>query len=186
MNRLRKVMVVSIVAALGLIGIACGQMGEANKLVDEANATIKKSNESSTKSAALIKEIFGNLKADDLEEYKNTNKAKIDELLKLLEGSEKDLADAGGKFEAASKLDVSAKFKEYLSLKGQEIKKRSEHDKATTAFVKSFQSEKDLEKVNTLMDDYVKKSGDINKEAEDLMKKADQIVKDNPTEFKSN
>ena len=106
--------------------------------------------------------------------------------MKLLEGSEKDLADAGGKFEAASKLDVSAKFKEYLGLKGQEIKKRSEHDKATTAFVKSFQSEKDLEKVNTLMDDYVKKSGDINKEAEDLMKKADQIVKDNPTEFKSN
>jgi hypothetical protein len=179
---------ISILVAVALMGIACnGQLGEANKLVDEANAAIKKSNESATKTSGLVKEIFGDLsKVEDFEEYKSTNKAKMDELLKLLEGSAKDLSDAGGKFDAASKLNVSPKFKEYLGLKGQEIKKRSDLDKATTDFVKAFQAEKDGEKIDSLVGDYNKKSGDISKEADDLLKKADQIVKDNPSEFKSN
>ncbi len=188
MRKLKNILGISLVAVVALIGISCnGQLGEANKLVDEANAAIKKSNETASKSSGLIKELFGDLsKVEDLEEYKTTNKAKMDELLKILEGSAKDLGDAGSKFEAASKLDVSAKFKEYLGLKGQEIKKRSDLDKATTDFVKAFQGEKETEKVDTLIGDYNKKSGDLSKEADDLMKKADQIVKDNPAEFKSN
>jgi ATP-dependent exoDNAse (exonuclease V) beta subunit len=187
MKTFTKLLSISIVAAVALFAIACnGQLGEANRLVDEANVAIKKSNESSGKTTGLIKELFGDLsKVEDLDEYKTTNKAKMDELLKLLEASEKDLSDAGGKFEAASKLDVTPKFKEYLALKGQEIKKRSEHDKATTDFVKAFQAESETEKINTLLGDYNKKSGDINREADDLMKKADQIVKDNPNEFKA-
>ncbi len=189
MKTLKMVLGVSIVLAVGLMGIGCNaQLGEANKLVDEANAAIKKSNDTASKTSGLIKDLFGeNLsKVEDFEEYKTTNKSKIDELLKLLEGSAKDLSDAGGKFEAASKLGVSAKFKEYLSLKGQEIKKRSDLDKATQDFVKAFQAENDGDKISTLIGDYNKKSTDMSKEAEDLMKKADQIVKDNPSEFKSN
>src|SRR5690606_35909963 len=104
--------------------------------------SIKKANETSAKGADIVKAVFGKLSdIEDFDAYKTENKTKIDELTKFLESSSKDFADAGSKFEAASKLDVSAKFKEYLGLKGQEIKKRSEHEKATLDFVKAFQGE---------------------------------------------
>ena len=188
MKAFRNMMIASIAAAAALIGIACnGQIKQANQLVDEANVSIKRSNEASAKSTGLIKEVFSDLsKVEDFAEYKNANKAKIDELMQLLESSAKDLGDAGAKFEAASKLNVSANFKEYLSLKGQEIKKRSEHDKATTDFVKAFLAENDSGKINLMIGDFKLKSEDINREADDLMKKAEQVVKDNEKEFKGN
>ncbi len=177
-----------VAAAIAVIGIGCNaSMNEANKLVDEANVAIKKANENSTKGADIIKAVFGKLSdVEDFDAFKTENKTKIDELTKLLESSSKDYGDAGSKFEAASKLDVSAKFKEYLGLKGQEIKKRSEHEKATLDFVKAFQGESEAEKIDTLVGDFNKKSADIIKEADDLSKKAEQIVKDNPNDFKAN
>lgn len=183
-----KAIVISMIAAVVLIGIGCDTaMNDANKLVDEANVSIKKANDTSAKGAEIIKTVFGKLSdVEDFEAYKTENKGKIDELTKLLESSSKDYGDAGSKFEAASKLGVSAKFKEYLGLKGQEITKRGEHEKATLDFVKSFMGENDAEKIDTLVGDFNKKSADIVKDADDLAKKAEQIVKDNPNDFKAN
>ncbi len=171
------------------LGIACGgQINEANKLVDEANVIIKSYNEDSVKSGKLITELLGeNLKkADDIEEYKKDNKAKFDELVSLNEKLEKNGAEATSKFDQASKLNLDDKFKEYLSLKVQEMKKRGEIDKQTTTFVKSFLDTKDIDKINTLIADYNKNSADTQKAADELMNKANQITKDNPSVFKSN
>ena len=175
------------VVAMAMTIAACDQMQEANKMVAEANSIIRKSNESSTKSAVLLKELFGEVNTiEDHGSYKISKTEKLDELLKLLEGSANDLSEAGNKFEAASKLNVSDKFRDYLSLKGQEIKKRSDHERATTDFVKGFQSENDPEKVNVMIGEFNSKSQSIIKEADGLMKQAEQIVKDNPNEFKGN
>ncbi len=188
MKSIYKAAVISMIAAVVLLGIGCDSaMNDANKLVDDANASIKKANETSAKGADIIKAVFGKLSdVEDFETYKTENKSKIDELTKLLETSSKEYSDAGSKFDAASKLGVSAKFKEYLGLKGQEITKRGEHEKATLEFVKAFQGENDAEKIDTLVGDFNKKSADIIKDADDLSKKAEQIVKDNPNDFKAN
>ena len=186
MKRIKATIWLAVCVTL-VMSFACGgQVDEANKLVDEANAVIKTYNDDSTKSGKLVTELLGeNLKkAEDLEEYKKTNKAKFDELVSLSEKLEKSGADATSKFDQASRLDLDAKFKEYLSMKVKEMNKRGEVDKQTTAFVKGFLDAKDFDKVNTLISDYNKKSADTQKEAEDLMNKANQITKDNPSVFK--
>lgn len=182
----------ALLTAVLLIGLslACS-IGEetdaANKLVDEANAVIKTYNEATVKSGKLFTELLGDnlTKVEDLEAYKTQNKARFDELLSLNGQIEKSGAEAIEKFEAASKLKVDEKFKEYLTVKVQEFKKRAEADKLTAPFVKSFLEAKDVEKMDKLIGDYNKKSAETVKESEELMKKADQIVKDNPNSIKN-
>lgn len=177
-----------ICVGLGLSFACGGQIDEANKLVDDANAIIKTYNDDSIKSGKLVTELLGeNLKkANDLDEYRKTNKARFDELVSLSEKLEKSGADATSKFDQASKLKLDDKFKEYLTLKVQEMSKRGEIDKQTTTFVKGFLDAKDFEKVDELIGDYNKKSADTQKAADDLMNKANQITKDNPGVFKGN
>ena len=185
MFRKSSIWLIILVGVVSL-GIACDQADEANKFVDEANATVTKSNEMGVKAANLTNELLGEnmTKAEDLEEYKTKNKAKFDELLGLSEQAEKARNEAAGKFEQATKLKVDEKFKEYLNIGIQELKKRAESDKLRTAFVKAFLAEKEAEKIDSLVGDYNKNSAALAKEADDLGKKADQMIKDNPNVFK--
>lgn len=184
-----RIWAIVLVVIAGL-GLACdtAQINEANKLVDEGNVIIKKTNELVAKQDALLKELLGEnmTKAEDLEKYKDDNKAKFDELVGLCDQVEKGGNEAAAKFEQASKVKAGDKFQEYAGLKGQELKKRAELDKATGVFVKAFLAEKEPEKADSLIVEYNKKSDDMRKEADGLMTKAEQIVKDNPTVFKKN
>lgn len=177
----------AILLAVAALGLACdgGQTDEANKLVNEGNAIITKNNEATAKRSSLVTELLGEnmTKAEDLEKYKADNKAKFDELSKTIETTEKGFNDAAAKFEAAAKLKVDDKFKEYLNVTVQEFKKRAEIEKSAGTFVKAFLAEKDTEKVDALVGDYNTKSAAMKKEADDLTAKSDKIMKDNPTVF---
>ena len=173
-----------------ILCLACGnaQMDEANKLINEANALIDKTKPSSEKADNLINDLMGSkmTAAEDIDQYKTDNKAKFDEIVSLSEQSEKNISEAAGKFEQASKMQLDDKFKEYVGLKAQEFKKRAERYKTTAAFVKAFLAEKDAAKADQLIADYNKKDADLLKEANDLGAKAEKIVKDNPNLFKPN
>ncbi len=180
-----------ILILIAAFGLACGlgdQLTEANKLVDEANAIIKTYNENNIKSGKLFNELLGdNLKnVEDIEAHKNEKKAKFDELKSLSDQLGKTGDELSDKFDKASKLKLNDKYKEYLSLKAQEFKKRAESDKLVAPFVKSFLDAKEIDAMDKLIADYNKKSADLVKESDDLSKKADQIVKDNPTIIKGN
>ena len=176
-----------VLLALISLGLACGgQTDEANKLINEANASIDKSRATDTKITSLTNELLGEnwTKAEDNEKYKADHKAKFDELISLNDQNEKMMSEASAKFDQASKMKLEDKFKEYVSFKAQEFKKRAEIYKADGAFVKAFLAEKDAEKANTLIVDSNKKSADMLKEATDLDAKAEKIIKDNPSIFK--
>ena len=165
-------------------GLACEmeQTAEANKLVNEANVQIGKYNELAPKINTLFKELFGtgNKDAEEIEAFKKDNKAKFDELLSLGEQSSKAATDAADKFEPATKFKLNDKYKEYLNLKVQEWRKRAENEKLLAPFIKSYLESKDVDKINTLIDDYNKKNAAVVKESEEIEKKGDQIQKDNP------
>jgi hypothetical protein len=186
---MKHISIVLLALSLCLI-VACGlgdQTEEANKLVDEANVLISKSNELSPKSNKLFTELLGDnlTKVEDLVEYKEENKAKFAELTTLSDQIDKLGSETIEKFEQASKLKLDEKYKDYLIIKIQELRKRSEGDKLTTPFVKTFLDTKEVGKINKQIEDYNKKTSDIGNEADELMKKADQIVKDNPNTIKT-
>jgi hypothetical protein len=151
--------------------------------VDEANVLATKSNELLTKYNALFMELMGDnlTKVKDYDNYKKVNKSKFDEVISLSEEKAKVMSEAADKFEQASKLKVDEKFKEYLGLKAQEFRKRVEADRLVAPICKLFLETKDVGTWNKAIADYNSKGGDIIKEADDISKKAAQIVTDNPT-----
>ena len=178
---------IAVLLVIAGLGIACDEASDANKLVNEANVLVTRSNDTSSKITALYNDLLGDklVKATDVEKYKVENKARFDELFGLIDQDEKDLNEVAAKFEKAATLKVSEKFKEYVSLSSQEYKKRVENRKAMGVFLKAFLAEKDTAKRNKLGDEYDKRSTEIGKEGDALSEKADKIVADNPAEFKS-
>ena len=188
---LRKKSAIWLTILMGLIilCLACGgQTNEANKLIDEANALVDKSRPLTDKVDNLINDLLGSkmTQAEDINEYKTDNKAKFDEIVSVAEEAEKNLSEAAGKLEQASKMPIGEKFKEYISIKAQEFRKRAERQKETAAFIKAFLAENDVSKANQIIADNNKKDADIRKEANDLGEKARKIEKDNPGLFKPN
>jgi len=178
---------IAVLLAITGLGMACDEADDANKLVDEANAIVTKSNDSSSKITSLYNDLLGDklVKSADVEKYKVENKGRFDELIGLIDRDEKDLNDVAAKFEKASTLKVSDKFKEYTSLSSQQFKKRTENRKAMGIFIKAFLAEKDTTKRNQLGDEFDKRSAELGKEGDALSEKADKIVADNPGEFQS-
>jgi ribosomal protein L7/L12 len=177
-----------LILLIGL-GLACdinNQTDKANKLVDEANAIIEKNNEPSGKSTDLYNELMDDYnltKTKDIEAYKEKNKSKFDELIRLREQSEKLRVESIDKFEQASKLKVSKEYKEYLGIKIQELKKLNDAGNLMTTFIKAFLQTKEVDKINKQLEDYEKKSDDTAREADELSKKVEQFEKDNPNIF---
>lgn len=187
---LKGKMLLGIVVCMAVgLNLACSfgdQTGEANKLIDEANSVIKTNNEKIIKSSTLTNELLGgNLaSAEDIDEYKTTNKAKFDELVSLSDQIEKSDAEIVEKFEQASKMKLDETYKKYLEAKTAEFKKRGEGNKLTAPLVKAFLQTKDVDAVNKQIEDYNKKFSANVKESDELMKKADQIAKENPNSIK--
>jgi len=168
------------------LSLACGlgeQTDEANKFVVEANVIIEKNNALIDKSNRLFTELLGDnlTKVEDMKGYKEKNKSKFDEVISLTGQIEKSSAEAIDKFEQASKLKLSEKYKEYLDIKIQEMKKRTEAHKLVVPFVEEFLQTNDMDKINKLIEDFNEQNIVIDKEVNNLSEKVEQIKKDNPT-----
>ena len=175
-----------ISAALLMVG--CSDESEAaNKLVDEGNALIKKNEELAAKAMTAAQSLptMNEDAMEDLDKFKADSQKKFDELATMYTEFEKNYNDASSKFDQASKLKVDEKFKEYTSVKAQELKKRAEIGKVSAAYFKTGMSG-EPDKAAAAGADFTKKVSDLTKEADDLSKKADKITKDNPSVFKTN
>ena len=148
---------VVLLAAISL-SAACDQADEANKFVDEANALIDKAKTNNAKISSLTSEVLGEkfAKAEDTAAFVADNKAKFDELISLDEQNEKSMNEASAKFEQVSKVKVDEKFKEYVGVKAQELKKRAEIYKGDAALYKAILAEKDAEKIGKLLEESTK------------------------------
>ena len=104
------------------------------------------------KTDSLIADLLGAkmTAAEDFEKYKAENKAKFDDAVSLSEQCETNIGEAAARFEQASKMNLDAKFKEYVGLKAQEFKKRAARYKATAAYLKAFIAETDAAKADRL------------------------------------
>src|SRR5258708_2801310 len=174
----------ALLAGLLLVGavLACSggfETDKANKLVAEGDAAIDEG-----------KKFFA-----DAEEKKNRMlrmdvshlaEARViaNEAIKAYDQAEEKAKTAAGKFEEASKLKISDKFKDYLALKVKEFNKRTELIEAAKgipqALIDSQSRSSFVSGANAATD----KGNRLNKEAEDLSGQADKLQKDNPDIFK--
>lgn len=183
-----KKLVMPMLLIIGLI-LGCGltdQTDEANKLVTEANKMIMEDNQKTVAANLLFDQLLGSglSSVENVESYKKENKTKFDELSAKFGELEKNEPVIIDKFRQASQLKLNEKYKQYLELKVQEFSKQSEATKLINPLINSFLETKDIDKINSLLDDYNAKRDAIAKETEAFQKQADQIASDNPTLIK--
>jgi hypothetical protein len=174
----------SLLAGIMLLGVvlACGTTDEtdqANKLVAEGNSAIDEG-----------KKFF-----KDAEDKKNqmlrTNVSQLaeartlaNEAIRDYDRAQEKAKQAAGKFDEASKLKISDKFKEYLTLKVKEFNKRAELIEAARGIPQALIDSQSRSAFISRANEATQKGDRLNQEASDLSDQADKIQKDNPEAFK--
>jgi len=183
---IRKSQSLKMSAALALlvaVVLACSSGNEtekANRLVDEGNAAVQEAKKNITEAENLKQKM---LKTDvsHLDEARETAR----EAIAAYEKAEAKCKEAASKYDEASRLKLSDKFKEYLSLKVKEYNKRAELVQTAKgvpqALIDSESRQGWITKANSVNEQVDK----LSKEADDFAAQADKIQKDNPNIFKS-
>jgi|SRR5205085_2660495 len=114
-----------VISALSACALACTAMSKANKLVEAGNSAVKEGEKFYEQADAKAKELYDAL--DGFPENRDQLKEKAQEVLDLLDKGIAKLREGASKFEEASRTNIDAQLKEYLSLKAQEFNKHAEH-----------------------------------------------------------
>lgn len=181
------VLALVVLAALALACSALKNLGsnsqtEANKLVQDANNELKEIDRIADDNEAKVDALT---KADDAGKSAEV-KSILDDLIKAIDDGLKHGDIAASKLEQASKLNVDANYKEYLSLNSQSLRKKIEAFKERREAAKIERDNYDNPDKTALKkatDDFKKKNANYKKllgEAKDLSRKADDIARQNP------
>jgi peptidoglycan hydrolase CwlO-like protein len=185
MKRNHLLVVITLLLCTLITGCSFDETEKANKLVDTANTAIKDANdknERGTTNLVDMEKAIPDLGSEaDLERLRSKAKDIIADLEKARDGYK----EAGSKFDEASKLDVKAKFKEYLSFKSKEMNTRSDMATAVISEPKALIDSKGPDEYQKKIDGLLTKVTGLRKDAEDLAGKADKIFEENKDLFKS-
>jgi hypothetical protein len=181
-------------ALLALFALGCGalknlggnSLAEANKLVQEANDELKAVDRIAEDNEEKVDALDKEDKAGNSAEVKRL----LDDLMKAIDDGLKHGETAADKLDKASKLNVDDKYKEYLSLKSQSLRKQVEafkERKEAAKIMRDNYDNTDKTAMQKAKDDFKKKNGNYKKllsDAKDLSRKADDIARQNPDKIK--
>lgn len=178
--------IISLLALLAaVIGCASDETDKANTLVDEANKFVVEANKIVDEAKPKGDEFDRMVRDIDSEtEHRRVSEFGKTELAPRYEKMRDNFQKAAEKFDAAAKLKVNEKFKEYLELKASEFKKRAEFSEALKAIPKTLSDSKDEREYEAAVKKDVDRVQSLVKEAEAFAQKADAIKTSNAELFK--
>jgi len=174
----------ALLAGFLLLGVvlACSsglETDKANKLVADGNAAI----DEGKKFFAGAEEKKNRMLRMDISHLADARTI-ANEAIKAYDQAGEKAKAAAGKFEEASNLKISDKFKEYLTLKVKEFNKRSELIEAAKGIPQALIDSQSRSCFISSATAATEKGNRLNKEASDLSDQADKLQKDNPDIFK--
>ncbi|HYG79518.1 MAG TPA: hypothetical protein VD861_03980 [Pyrinomonadaceae bacterium] len=186
MNRVKKIYLPIAVLVLAAFAASCaGDQQKANKLVEEGNAAVTEAEKLAAEGDTKINQFIPRMA--DFPEGRDQMKTTSQEVLGLLDKGTAKLREAQKKFDEASKLNVEAAYKEYLTVKSQEYGKHAEHLEVLKdipdAFMDPAVTDGDAlrERIVTIKERVDK----LQKEWNDLASRADKIYQENRDKFKN-
>ena len=169
-------LVVAVLACSGSIG---NETVKANKLVEEGNAAVQEGKKY-VEDAEEKKDKMLHTKVSQLAEARTLAK----EAIAAYDKAQEKCKEAAKKYDEASKLKISDKFKEYLALKVKEYNKRAEVMETAKATPQALLDSESQKSFITRAKANNEKIDALAKEAEDLAGQSDKLQKDNPDIFK--
>jgi hypothetical protein len=162
--------------------LACSSGNEteqANKLGDEGNAAVAEGKKY-FQDAEDKKQKMLQSKVSELAEARTLAK----EAIAAYDKAEEKCKEAAKKYDEASKLKISDKFKEYLGIKVKEYNKRAELVEASKGTPQALIDSESRTSFISRAQANNEKVAQIGKEAEDLAGQAKKLETDNPDMFK--
>jgi len=174
----------AVMALLLLVAavLACSSANEtdkANKLGDEGNAAVAEGKKYAIE-ADEKKQKMLQTNVSQLAEARTLAKESIAAFGK----AEDKCKEAAAKYDEASKLKISDKFKEYLGIKVKEYNKRAELVEASKGTPQALLDSESRSSFISRAQANNEKVAQLAKEAEDLAAQATKLEKDNPDMFK--
>src|SRR5260221_10393281 len=174
----------TVMALLMLVAavLACSsgmETEKANKIGDEGNAAVAEGKKFYTE-AEEKKQAMLQTNVRQLAEARTLAK----EAIASYDKAEEKCKEAAKKYDEASKLKISEKFKEYLELKAKEYNKRAELVETSKGTPQALLDSENRSRFITRAQANNEKVAQLAKAAEDLAAQATKIEKDNPNMFK--
>jgi F0F1-type ATP synthase membrane subunit b/b' len=176
--------------ALAVFILACKGLGnqtaEANKLVDKANDEIKAAKKLQADNEVKVTDYKAALNKGD---FKGA-KAILDGVVNDIDKGVKHGDTAAENLESAAKLKIDDKFKEYLELRAQSVRKRIDSYKElknmfnVTGNMLANPTASTISDAQPKIKDSQEKIRKLDGEADDLEEKSEKVRKDNPEKFK--
>ena len=169
-----------------IAALACSndETAKANKLVDDANDVVKDANKASQDGLAKIYGMEAMLPKIKNQNDLSAARGVANECISILTKAKQSYSDASDKLGQASKMSINQKFKEYLDLKSQEMKKRSDAMDAAIgepqALIQTESVSEYTFKVKSITDNFK----NLQQAADDVAKKADKIQEENKDAIK--
>jgi hypothetical protein len=162
--------------------LACSsgdETAKANKLGDEGNAAVQEGKRFFV-DAEEKKQKMLQTKVSEMAEARTLAK----EALAAYDKAEEKCKEAARKYEEASKLKISDKFKEYLGIKVKEYNKRAELVEASKETPQALIDSESQSSFLSRVQANKTKVAQLAKEADDLAGQAKKLEADNPDMFK--
>jgi hypothetical protein len=182
LNNQRHSSAVMALLLLVVAVLACSTGDErekANKLGDEGNAAVEEGKKYYI-DAEEKKQKMLHTNISQLAEARTLAK----EAIAAYDKAEEKCKEAAKKYEEASKLKISDKFKEYLGIKVKEYNKRAELVEATKGTPQALIDSESRSSFASRAQANKEKVDQLIKEADDLAAQATKLEKDNPDMFK--
>jgi len=174
----------TLIAGLLLLGVvlACSsgfETEKANQLVAQGNSAI----DEGKKYFADAEEKKNRMLRTDVSHLADA-RTLANEAIRAYDQAHAKAKEAAAKYEEASKLNLSDKYKEYLGLKVKEYNKRAELIETVKSTPQALLDSQSRSSFISSANAATEKAERVHKEAEDLGAQADKLVKDNPDIFK--
>ncbi len=184
MNPKNKWNLLILAFAIVAFGLACSQnQQKANGLVDEANKFIGEAKTAQETADKKYNEVIDKVNGE-FPEGRDAYKATVQEAIDNYDKASKKVTDAANKFDEASKIDTTDKYKTYLTAKTNENKKRAEWLMAFKERAQAILDAGSFDELKTKIDALTAKINSIDKEASKFGDEAKKIETDNPEIFK--
>jgi hypothetical protein len=167
--------------------LACSSGDEtekANKTGDEGNAAVEEGKkffiDAQDKKQKMLQMLQTKVSTSQLAEARTIAK----EAIAAYDKAEEKCKEAAKKYDEASKLKISDKFKEYLGIKVKEYNKRAELVEASKGAPQALIDSESQSSFATRLQANNEKVAALAKEADDLAGQAKKLEADNPNMFK--
>jgi hypothetical protein len=158
------------------------QTEKANKLVLAANAALEDSRDRLSKNNPSLNEIDQASQAKTMSDFERL-RSLAKETLPDIEKATQGYTDAAGKLDEASKLKLRDKYKEYLEVRGQAVRKGGELIETMAGMLAALVESNSPDDYQNRAAKLAQRIYELKKESEDLTAKANDIHEQNKEVF---